>query len=95
MTALHRRQLLQGLAGAAGLGALARTPLVGAAPRDRDRIRVENEREGTADWQLTYTRIDPKTKCTRFGGGLGGRPHLDYAVHAPGARKPVPQRALS
>jgi hypothetical protein len=66
----HRRQLLRSLAAA---GAVSLVPGLSAAERDRDRIKAENDREGTTDWQLTYTRIDPKTKCARFGGGLGGR----------------------
>ncbi len=70
MSQLHRRQLLQNLSAAGAMAALAPDSLLAA---DRDRIRAENEHEGTTDWQLTYTRIDPKTKCTRFGGGLGGR----------------------
>lgn len=66
MSHFDRRQWLQTLAVAAALPA----PSFAADP---DRIKAENDREGTTDWQLTYTRIDPKTKCTRFGGGLGGR----------------------
>jgi hypothetical protein len=72
MPHLDRRQLLRGLA-AAGAAASLELP---AAAADRDRIKAENDREGTTDWHLTYTRIDPKTKCTRFGGGLGGRSTL-------------------
>jgi hypothetical protein len=68
MTPLDRRQLLRALTAA---GAVALTP--GGRAAERDRVKAENEREGTTDWQLTYTRIDPRTKCTRFGGGLGGR----------------------
>jgi hypothetical protein len=60
MFELDRRQLLRGVA-AAGAAAAASGALA-AEPRDRDRIRAENEREGTTDWQLTYTRVDPKTK---------------------------------
>src|SRR5262245_65853484 len=68
---LDRRQLLRGLAGAGALTALDLTPGTPAADqRQSDLIKAENDREGTIDWQLTYTRIDPKTKCTRFGGGL-------------------------
>jgi len=70
---LHRRELLHSFAGTAALVTCAPLPLIPATPRQSDLIRAENEREGTTDWQLTYTRIDPKTKCTRFGGGLGGR----------------------
>ena len=65
MAEINRRDLM--------LGTLA-LPLLGqvatAAPANS--IKTENEREGTTDWQLTYTRIDPKTKSTRFGG-FGGR----------------------
>src|SRR5438045_3211410 len=57
MTPLDRRQLLRGLA-AAGAVSLAE-PVLAA---DRDRIRAENQREGTTDWQLTYTRVDPAAK---------------------------------
>src|SRR5207248_1636150 len=35
---------------------------ISGAPESPDLIRSENERPGTLDWQLTYTRIDPKTK---------------------------------
>ncbi len=69
MPSLHRRQLLRSFAAA---GAVSLVPGVRSAERDRERIKAENDREGTTDWQLTYTRINPKTKCTRFGG-FGGR----------------------
>ena len=48
-----RRQLLLGAAGT--LAALD------AAPHDRGLIKAENDRTGTTDWQLTYTRVAPKT----------------------------------
>jgi len=72
MSDIDRRRLLCSLAGAGSSLALtsglkART----GETRDSDRIKAENQHEGTLDWQLTYTRIDPKTKCTSFGGGLG------------------------
>jgi N,N-dimethylformamidase beta subunit-like, C-terminal len=53
-----RREVLAAIAGAAA------SPLVAdAAPsKGSDIIRAENEREGTLDWQLTYTRVDPKTQ---------------------------------
>ena len=49
-----RRQVLGTLAGAALL-----TP---SARASGSLIRAENEKPGTLDWQLTYTRVDPKTK---------------------------------
>src|SRR5262249_50746341 len=62
---LDRRELLQ--AAAAGtLTALADTP--------RDRIKAENERQGTTDWQLTYTRVaGPKMphRCPWIEGYVG------------------------
>jgi hypothetical protein len=59
MGSLNRRQLLQGLAGA---GALAAAGSIHAGPVERDRIRRENKHAGTTDWQLTYTKVDPKTR---------------------------------
>lgn len=63
MPSFNRRQLLGGLAGA---GAVAALPQAQAEQPDgranRDLIRAENERPGTTDWQLTYTRVDPKTR---------------------------------
>jgi hypothetical protein len=72
MSTMNRREVLLGaLAGAAAL------PLQGAEPRSSDRVKAENQKEGTLDWQLTYTRIDPQSRCTRFGGGaFGGRSKL-------------------
>jgi hypothetical protein len=70
MPDIDRRQLLRTAAASAALAALS--PAAEPKP-DRERVKAENDREGTTDWQLTYTRIDPKSKCTRFGGGLGGR----------------------
>jgi hypothetical protein len=61
MPPIDRRQLLQQLtaAGAITLGGPA--PLR-ADQSDRERVKAENEQPGTLDWQLTYTRVDPKTK---------------------------------
>jgi hypothetical protein len=53
---LDRRQLL-GLAA----GTLPLAAGTAAKPEPR-RIPDENARPGTTDWQLTYTRVDPKTK---------------------------------
>jgi N,N-dimethylformamidase beta subunit-like protein len=69
---LHRRDVLRGLTATAAAAALGSLPILGAQKPNRELIRAENEREGTTEWQLSYTRIDPKTKCTRFGGGVGG-----------------------
>jgi hypothetical protein len=57
MTPLDRRQLLQGLAAAT----LAPGAALAAGP-SRNPIPAENDRPGTTDWQLTYTRVDPRTK---------------------------------
>lgn len=81
---LNRRQWMRGLAGAGALVAIDRGRiLAGADKPNRDLIKAENEREGTLDWQLTYTRVDPKSKSTRFGG-FGGRSTLieGYASRA-------------
>jgi hypothetical protein len=58
MSGPDRRQVLQGLTAATALGALGAAP----ARRDRTRIKNENARPGTTDWQLTYTRVDPRTR---------------------------------
>jgi hypothetical protein len=63
------------LAATAGMAKVGNMPLFATEPRDRERIKNENAQPGTTDWQLTYTRIDPKTKSTRFGG-FGGRSTL-------------------
>src|SRR5262245_15499881 len=52
MPSLDRRQLLAGLA----------TVPLAASSAKRDLLRDENKKPGTTDWQLTYTRVDPKTK---------------------------------
>ena len=51
MSRLDRRQLIQSLSAA---------PLL--AGERRDVIGDENKRLGTTDWQLTYTKVDPRTK---------------------------------
>jgi hypothetical protein len=61
MSRINRRQLLQGLA-AAGAFTAFDSSIVARTDRDGGRIKAENELDGTTDWQLTYTRIDPKTK---------------------------------
>ncbi len=85
MSVINRRQLLRAAAGLGTLAALGpAVSLPTAEARAAERIKAENDREGTTDWQLTYTRVDPKQKTTRFGGGLGGRSPLieGYAARA-------------
>jgi len=63
MSSINRRQLLQGVAGAGTLAALEADRLLNAGEkRDPSRIRQENKNPGTTDWQLTYTRTDPKAR---------------------------------
>ncbi len=65
---LGRRDLLKGAAAASVATATAVVGSLGqveAAPQpraSRSLIREENQKPGTTDWQLTYTRIDPPTK---------------------------------
>src|SRR5437763_5264915 len=63
---LSRRDLLKGLAafgaGAALSGCATSPPNAKIISKSRDRVRTENEREGTRSWLLEYTRIDPDTK---------------------------------
>lgn len=59
MEPLDRRQLLTGLTAA---GVLAVRGDIEAGPSQNDLIRIENQRAGTTDWQLTYTRTDPKAR---------------------------------
>jgi hypothetical protein len=70
MSELNRRELLVGSLAGIALPVLGDTA---SARPDRDLVKSENAKPGTLDWQLTYTRIDPKSKTTKFGGGLGGR----------------------
>src|SRR5262245_53679505 len=55
MSDLDRRQMLGALAGAVILNS-------NSPARAADLIRAENDRPGTLDWQLTYTRVDGKSK---------------------------------
>ena len=57
---LSRRDVLKGAATAGLAAAIGTTP--GCSPKQRDLILSENEKAGTTDWQLTNTRVDPKTK---------------------------------
>lgn len=74
MASFNRRELLGGLAGAGGVAALGQVRADRPGDeRQRDLIPTENERPGTTDWQLTYTRVDPKTRfrSTRIEGYVG------------------------
>ena len=72
MSPLDRRQALLGIAGAGALAAVGENRAVAQA-RQPDLIRRENQHEGTTDWQLTYTRVDPKTRwrSPRIEGYVG------------------------
>jgi len=56
MSEINRRQMLGGLAA----GALAAG--TSSTARGADLISKENEKPGTTDWQLTYTKFDPVAK---------------------------------
>src|SRR5215203_4253892 len=55
------------------LGALAAVPLAAAAEPQANRITEENACAGTTDWQLTYTRVDAKSRyrCPWIEGYAG------------------------
>src|SRR5262245_37362709 len=62
MPSLDRRDLLLAAAGlASGLAPLA-DARERPTPSRGDLIRAENDKEGTTDWLLTHTRVDPKTR---------------------------------
>jgi hypothetical protein len=79
----NRRTLLKGAA-AAGVGGT----LAGPAHAARDNVITrENAHPGTTDWQLTYTRVDPKTRyrCPWIEGyvshaSIGAGETLDFMV---------------
>ena len=74
MPSPNRRDVLATLAGAAAL------PLT-AAPTPSTLIKDENAKPGTPDWQLTYTRVDPKTQVP-----LAADRGLRLAAQRPGRR---------
>ena len=62
---LSRRHLLQRTATVAAAGLASSVTPGKSAPAEaasRRHIQRENDKPGTTDWQLTYTRIDPKTR---------------------------------
>src|SRR5260370_25744389 len=63
-TEFNRRDLLKGAA-AAGLATVL-SPMVSdtapGAPAKKDMVRAENDKQGTSDWLLEKTRVDPKTR---------------------------------
>jgi hypothetical protein len=56
---IDRRDLIKATAAASLISALERGAEANAAT---SALAQENERPGTTDWQLTYTRVDPKTR---------------------------------
>jgi hypothetical protein len=60
MSEFNRRQLLRGALAAGASLTLGSTVALADRP-SRDLIKAENDRPGTTDWQLTYTRIAPGT----------------------------------
>src|SRR5581483_3189166 len=78
MSELNRREAIGAMAAAGALGGLA-SP---ARPAERrpDLVKAENDKPGTADWQLTYAKFDAKAKfrqsliegyCTRMSAKAG------------------------
>jgi hypothetical protein len=65
---MNRRQVLKavgavGLASAMGSAGCAQVKAGRAKPiGGHNAIRDENAKDGTTDWQLTFTRVDPKTR---------------------------------
>jgi hypothetical protein len=78
MSELNRREAIGAMAATAvtaGINSAAHP-----AERRPDLIRGENDREGTADWQITYAKFDAKAKfrqsliegyCTRMSARAG------------------------
>lgn len=65
-----------------------------SAPKENNLIRVENRRQGTRDWMLTRTRIDPKTQyrcpwiegyCSRTSVRAGERISFHVSTNPPSA----------
>jgi hypothetical protein len=74
MSELNRREAL------AAIAAASATSQLPAAGRPDSRMKIENDRDGTCDWQLTYVKLDPKAKyrqpliegyCTRMSARAG------------------------
>ncbi|VTS06392.1 N,N-dimethylformamidase beta subunit family domain-containing protein [Tuwongella immobilis] len=61
MSDFDRREAL-GLFATSAAAGLSGTSTAAASPRSSDRIRLENEKPGTSDWQLTYTKFDGAAK---------------------------------
>lgn len=67
ISSIDRRQILKAAAAAGIVSALAPigsgvTASLAQSQVGPDLIFRENEKPGTTDWQLTYTRVDPKTR---------------------------------
>ena len=87
------------LSAAAALAASSRTD---ARDRDAGRIKAENDKPGTTDWQLTYVKFDAKAKyrqsiiegyCTRTSG-RGRRDDRLLRQHRPRDR-PSPSTSIA
>jgi hypothetical protein len=61
-TEFTRRGLLKGAAAATMASALGGSAAAATPPARSGRIVEENTKPGAPDWQLTYTRVDPKTQ---------------------------------
>ena len=81
--------------------ALAASGRTHARDRDAGRIKAENDKPGTTDWQLTYVKFDAKAKyrqsiiegyCTRTSVAAGETDRL-LRQHRP--REPLHHRPLS
>jgi hypothetical protein len=78
MSELNRREAIGAMAATAVTAGI--NPAARPAERKPDLIKTENDKDGTADWQLTYARFDAKAKfrqslvegyCTRMSARAG------------------------
>jgi len=59
---ISRRDAMKGLAAAGVMSTFGAAEAASTAVERKNRIIDENKHPGTTDWQLTYTRVDPKTR---------------------------------
>ncbi|OWK43498.1 N,N-dimethylformamidase beta subunit family domain-containing protein [Fimbriiglobus ruber] len=62
MSDLDRRQALGAIAAGVAVTATGHPLHASATPRAPDLIKAENDKSGTTDWQLTYTKFDTKAR---------------------------------